>query len=132
MACCALLATPQRPRTCSFSPAVPRSLCPLDWADFLQQKEQAPWTPDYLECLPGAGREPQSPGEAFKPSSARPSFGNSVYQWEKEAGSCRNRPLQLCPLHRATGMWFTASLHPLRSSSSSSSSSSKQPFHTGS
>lgn len=47
MACCALLATPQHPRTCSFSPAVPRSLCPLDWADFLQQKEQAPWTPDY-------------------------------------------------------------------------------------
>lgn len=44
---CALLATPRHPRTCSSSPVLPRPLCPLGWADFLQQKEQGPGTPDY-------------------------------------------------------------------------------------
>lgn len=106
---CALLATPPRPRTCSSLPAVPCSLRPLGWVDFLQQKEQAPWTPDYPSVFARGSREPQSPGEALKPLQLGPALGAQGYQWEKAASSCVNCPavavlvlLQLCPLYRAT------------------------------
>lgn len=129
MARCALLAIPQRPRTCSSSPAVPRSLRLLGWADFLQQKEHAPWTPRLSRHVcQGRAENHRALVKCLKPLQLDPALGAHGTSGRKKQPW--KPPIPVLPTGWSNWgvKWFTASPYPLPSSSSSS----KQALHASS